>query len=158
VGVGVVGVGDGVTAEVGVVPGVEGGDKVGLAVGGGVDDPLRFGDGVELTLGFRATSEGDVGDGLRPVSENGEVMERKWLISATVMVEVPNSNAIATTLKLPRVNQAGRSSPWKNLRRRIRRPDRKKRRSFKTRPPAFPNWRFVCYLAASLGAVWEWRR
>ena len=157
-GVGVMGVGDGVTTEVGVVPGVEGGDTVGLVVGVGVDDPLRFSEGVELALGFRATSEVDVGVGVGPVSENGEAMERKWLISVTVMVEVPNSNAIATTLKLPRVNHAGRSSPWKNLRRRIRRPDRKKRRSFKTRPPAFPNWRFVCYLAASLGAVWEWRR
>ncbi len=152
--VGVVGVGDGVTAEVGVVPGVEGGDKVGLAVGGGVDDPLRFSEGVELALGFRATSELDVGVGLGAVSENGEAMERRWLISVTVMVEVPNSSAIATIVKLPGINHARRSSP--NLRRRIRRPDRQKRRSFKNASPTFPNRRSPRYLAVSLGAVWDW--
>jgi hypothetical protein len=64
VGVGVVGVGDGVTAEVGVVPGVEGGDTVGLAVGVGVDVPLRFSEGVKRALGLKATSELEVGVGL----------------------------------------------------------------------------------------------
>jgi hypothetical protein len=138
VGVGVVGVGDGITAEVGVVPGVGGGDSVGLVVGGGVDDPLRFSEGVELALGLRAISEVDVGVGVGPLSENGEAMERKWLISATVMVEVPNSSAIATIVKLPVINHAWRSSPWRNLRRRIRRPDRQKRRSFKNASPHLP--------------------
>jgi hypothetical protein len=148
VGVGAVGGGDGVTAGVGVVPGVEGGDTVGLTVGVGVDDPLRFSEGVELALGFRATSEVDVGVGLGPVSENGEAMERKWLISVTVKVEVPNSNAIATTVKLPRLNHAGRSSPWRNLRRRMRWPDRKKRRSFKNASPRLPELE-VCVLPRS---------
>jgi hypothetical protein len=139
VGVGVVGVGDVVTAEVGVVPGVGGGDAVGLVVGGEVDDPLRFSEGVELALGLRATSEVDVGVGVGPLSENGEAMERKWLISATVMVEVPTSSAIATIVKLPGINHARRSSPWRNLRRRIRRPDRQKRRSLNYPvPPPYP--------------------
>jgi hypothetical protein len=63
---------------------------------------------------------------------------------ATMIVEVPNERTTATTATLPRVNEAGRISPWRGLRRRIRRPDRQKRRSLDNPSLFLPNrwWLF----------------
>jgi hypothetical protein len=120
----------GVGVETGLVgPGVEVGDAVCAAVGSGVDVRLGVGDGVKVALGLRATSGVDVDPGVGAVSVNGLRIGREWPTSAAVPLKVPNDRTTATTAKPRRVDEAGRNSPLRSLRRRMRRPDRQKRRS-----------------------------
>jgi hypothetical protein len=119
-----------VGVETGLVgPGVEDGDAVCAAVGSGVDVRLGVGDGVKVALGLRATADVYVDFGVGAVSVNGLGIGRERPTSATVPLKAPNDRTTATTAMPPRVDEAGRNSPLRSLRRRMRRPDRQKRRS-----------------------------